>query len=103
MSALSEVLPTEMLSDHGRRLSAVEGAIVEIRLENRSLSDKLMQMHGENKASAEAREKATLQAIGEVRTDLQKIGSLRGWASWALIVTGAAFGYVTAHLAGWVQ
>ncbi|CDG39655.1 MULTISPECIES: hypothetical protein [Asaia] len=103
MSAVSDVVPIDTLADHGRRLSAVEGAIVEIRLEHRSLSDKLMQMHGENKASAEAREKATLQAIGAVRTDLQKIGSLRGWASWALIVTGAAFGYVTTHLAGWVQ
>jgi len=103
MSAAADAIPIDTLTDHERRLSAVEGAIVEIRAEYRSLSDKLMQMHGENKASAEAREKTTLQAIGEVRTDLQKIGSLRGWASWALIVTGAAFGYVTAHLAGWVQ
>lgn len=103
MSALSDAVPSEQIADHDRRLTILERSVAEIRAEYRSLSDKLMQMHGENKASAEAREKATLQAIGAVRTDLHKIGSLRGWASWALIVTGAAFGYVTTHLAGWVH
>jgi len=103
MSAVSDVVPIDTLADHGRRLSAVEGAIVEIRLEHRSLSDKLMQMHGENKASAEAREKATLSAIGAVAIKVEKLGDLRGWAKWALVVTGIAFGYASAHFAGWVQ
>ncbi|NVN44425.1 hypothetical protein HW537_11000 [Asaia siamensis] len=100
---MSDTMPIEQLADHDRRLTALETSISEIRAEYRSLANNLHQMHGENKASAEAREKATLQAISAVRTDLRKIGSLRGWASWALIVTSAAFGYVTTHLAGWVH
>ncbi|WP_267311476.1 hypothetical protein, partial [Asaia spathodeae] len=69
----------------------------------RSLSDKLMQMHGENKASAEAREKATLSAIGAVAAKVDKLGDLKGWAKWALIITGVAFAYANAHFSGWVQ
>gem|GEM_PF-4603874 len=103
MSAQSDAIPIDQIADHDRRLTILERSVAEIRAEYRSLSDKLMQMHGENKASAEAREKATLQAIGAVAAKVEKLGDLRGWAKWALVVTGIAFGYASAHFAGWVQ
>lgn len=100
---MSDALAIPQLADHERRIANLEATTTEIRNGQRDLSDKLMMLHGENKARADAQEKAMIEEIRECRSDINRVGSIRDSAKWALAIGGTVAATVAAHLAGWVS
>ncbi|GBQ72552.1 hypothetical protein AA103196_3094 [Ameyamaea chiangmaiensis NBRC 103196] len=93
--------PDPRIEEHERRISNLETATSEIRAGQRDLSDKMMIMHGENRARADANEKKIAAGFSTLEAKVDGIGNLRGWVKWVLVITSCSgFASLINHLSG---
>ncbi|MBB2172887.1 hypothetical protein [Gluconacetobacter asukensis] len=84
------------LEDHERRLTDLERGQTRIEAGQRDLSNKMSEMHGENRIRAEHLDRT----VGVMSDQLSALASMRGWAKWAFVIGGSSFaGSVLSHFA----
>jgi|GEM_PF-6575357 len=83
----------QRLDDHERRLVDVEARSVRIEQGQTAMSEKISELHGENRARAEHSEKAMERGFEMLKSEVSRINSkltLRASVGWAVVTASSA-------------
>ncbi len=84
------------IDDHERRLTDLERGQTRIEAGQAALSNKISEMHGENRVRSEHLERS----VDSMSDQLRSLASVRGWAKWAFVIGSSSFaGSLLSHFA----
>lgn len=91
--------------DHERRISALEDGQAALERGQTRLEQKMAEYNGENRSRAETQERAfqggfrlLSEKIDVISNQVERLGSVRGWAGWAIVTaTSAGVASIVSH------